>query len=132
MTDREEIQPDLPPGLQATMFRHTSYPGMDALVATVPKGKESSVEVQRPVEEAGDGRWFPLEGGWKVMCPYVGQDFDPDLFHIEKDAWDHVHCDGCHGSIDTGASCWVAKTEDDYFILCDNCHEGLSQRDDSA
>jgi hypothetical protein len=60
MTDHKEMQPDLPPGLQTTIFWHTSYPGMDTLVATVPKGKESSAEVQRPLEEAGDGRWFPL------------------------------------------------------------------------
>jgi hypothetical protein len=105
---------------------------MDALVAVIAKEQETSPQVKRTVDDAGEGRWYPVEGGWKVMCPYTGQSFDGDLFHIEKGGWNHVHCDGCQGSIDTGVSCWVAETEDDYFVICDNCHDRLKERDNSS
>ena len=130
MTDAPDTHRDPLQGLRAEMFRHTSYPGMDALVAVIPKDKETPAEVKQVEDDAGEGRWFPFEGGWKVVCPYTGQDFDPDLFHIEKDAWDHVHCDGCHASIDTGVSCWVAEMEDGHFVVCDTCYDRLKETND--
>jgi len=107
------------------MFKHTSYPGTDALVAVILKNQETPAEVKQTVHDAGRSREYPFEGGWKVMCPYTGQSFDHDLFHIEKGRWNHEHCDGCQGSIGVGGSCWVAETEDDFFVICDNCYDKL-------
>ncbi len=62
------------------MFKRTAYPGADALVAVVPKNQATPAELKQTVDDAGEGRWFPFEGGWKVLCPYTGQNFDPSLF----------------------------------------------------
>jgi hypothetical protein len=132
MTDAPETHRDSLQGLRAEMFRHTSYPGMDALVAVIPRGQETPAEVKQTVDDAGEGRWFPFEGGWKVMCPYTGQSFDHDLFHLEKGGWNHVHCNGCQGSISVGSSCWVAETEDDFLVICDNCYDELREKDAPA
>ena len=125
MTDSLETRGDLLQGLAAEMFRHTSYPGMDALVAVIPKDQEIPPEIKRTTDDVGESREHPFEGGWKVMCPYTGQSFDHDLFHIAKGGWNHEHCDGCQGSIGVGGSCWVAETEDDFFVICDNCYDRL-------
>jgi hypothetical protein len=127
--EREQQLWKLDPGV----FRQREFPGMDALVAIIPKGREMPVKVKQTVDDAGGGRWFPLEGGWnggsedgwKVVCPYYGQDFNPDLFTILKNGWDHEHCDGCQATISEGDSCWVAKTEDGCFAICDRCHGKL-------
>ncbi len=97
-------------------------------MAVISKEHETSPEVKRTVDDAGEGRWYPVEGGWKVMCPYTGQSFDINLFHVEKGGWNHMHCDGCQGSIDAGASCWVAEVEDDFWVICDVCHDKLKKR----
>jgi len=128
MTDPSETHRDPLQGLRAEVFRHASYPGMDALVAVITKEQETSPEIKQTVDDAGEGRWYPVQGGWKVMCPYTDQSFDHDLFHIEKGGWDHIHCDGCQGSIRTGNSCWVTEAEDDYFIICDNCYNRLKEK----
>jgi hypothetical protein len=114
--------------LQAEMFRETTFPGMDALVAFIPKGQDTPSEVKQTVDDAGSSRWFPHEGGWKVICPYFGQDFDPDLFTIEAGGWKHEHCDGCQSTISVGDSCWVAETQDESFIICGNCHSKLETK----
>jgi hypothetical protein len=132
MTDRSETHSDPLEGLRAEMFKHTRYAGMDALVAVIPKGQETPAEVKQAEDDAGEGRWFPFEGGWKVKCPYTDESFDPAIFHIEKGGWDHVECDGCQGSIDTGASCWVAKADDECFIFCDGCYDRLKEKDAPA
>lgn len=117
-------------GLRAEIFRHTSYPGMDALVATVRQEQETPAAVERLVDEVGESRWYPVEGGWEVMCPYTGQDFDPSLFRLEKGGWDHVHCEGCQEVIDTGAPCWVALAQDDVLVICEKCHDRLREAGD--
>ena len=128
MTSGSDAHHDRLHGLRAEMFRHTRFPGMDALVAVISKEQETSLEVKRTVDDAGEGRWYPVEGGWKVMCPYTGQSFDGDLFHVEKGAWNHVHCDGCEGSINTGDFCWAAEAEDDFWVICDTCYDKLKER----
>jgi hypothetical protein len=131
MANGSDVHHDPLHGLRAEMFRHTRYPGIDALVAIVSKEQETSPEVKRTVDYAGEGRWYPVGGGWKVMCPYAGQNFDDNLFRIEKGGWSHVHCNGCQASIDTGASCWVCEREDDFLVLCDRCYEKLREAGDS-
>ncbi len=122
---RDELLWTLDPGI----FKRREYPGMDALVAIVPKGQEASPDVKR-VEGGRESRWFPFDGGWKVVCPFVGQAFDSSVFSVVKNGWDHAHCEGCNATIDIGGSCWTAKAEDDFFVLCDACHAQLGSQND--
>lgn len=124
-TDPLNEKEDWVRGLRAEMFEKGTFPGMDALVALIPQGQEIPSEIKRALDEAGTGRWFPFEGGWKVVCPYDGQDFDPSLFSIEEGAWTHEHCDGCETTVNVGDSCWVAEEDDECFLLCDDCYGRL-------
>jgi hypothetical protein len=128
MMDSSEEPMELPESLQSAEFEERIFPGMDALVAIVPKGGDVPGEVKQTVDDAGAGRWFPFEGGWKVVCPYTGQDFNSDRFTVEKGGWEHEHCDGCQGTIGVGDHCWVAETEDECYVICDNCHKMLRTR----
>jgi len=132
MTDPSGRQEDVFQKLRAEMFEETTFPGMDALVALVPKDQDTPSEVKQAADDAGASRWYPSEGGWKVACPYTGQDFNPDLFTIEKGGWEHEHCDGCQGTLSVGDLCWVAETQDECFVVCDNCHKKLRMRNGST
>jgi hypothetical protein len=129
MTDPLEIHGDPLEGLRAESFKHATYTGMDALVAIVPKDRETPTKVKQTVDDAGEGRWFPFEGGWKVMCPYTDQSFDPDVFVVEKGGWTHEHCDGCQGTIGVGDSCWVAEAEEGCSVICDTCYNRLKDEE---
>jgi hypothetical protein len=108
------------------MFRKAIFPGTDALVAFVPQDRATSDRVKEAADEIGDGRWFPVPGGWKVKCPYVGQEFDEELFTIEEGGWDHVHCDICNRTISTGQPCRVSD-EEDCHVICEDCFTGLKE-----
>jgi hypothetical protein len=60
MADPLETHRDPLAGLRAEMFKHTRYPGMDALVAVITKEQEASPEVKQAVDDAGEGRWYAL------------------------------------------------------------------------
>lgn len=128
MTGPSESQEDVLQNLRAEMFQETSFPGMDALVAFIPKGQDIPSEVKQIVDDAEAGRWFPHEGGWKVVCPYTGQDFNSDLFAVENGGWEHEHCDACQGTISVGDSCRVAQTPDECFVICGNCYSKLETK----
>jgi hypothetical protein len=117
--------------LTQDMFRKAIFPGTDALVAFVPQDSASSSKVKDAVDEVGDGRWFPVSGGWKVKCPYVGQEFDGELFTIEEGGWDHVHCDLCNRTINAGQSCRVSENAEESCVICEECFSSLKQSDQS-
>ena len=52
---------------------------------------------------------------------YKGQPFDPNMWRLVANRWDHQHCCVCQFSISEGMSYW--STEDDRRILCDACYE---------
>ncbi len=106
--------------LTQAMFRKAVFPAMDALVAFVPQGRETPREIKATVDDVGKGRWYVVPGGWRVKCPYVGQEFDEEVFTIEKGGWNHGHCDICSATIDAGDSCWVSDRPD-RDVICDNC-----------
>ncbi len=120
MSDDEYHLEDMSRG----QFQEAKYPKMDALISVIAPGKEPSAKVKQTVDDAGEGRWHPFEGGWKVTCPYFNQNYDRDLFTIEKDGWDHGHCDACNATIDAGGSCWVNHPDND-FIICGDCYQKL-------
>jgi hypothetical protein len=114
-------------GLQADMFKKTIFAKTDALVVFIPKGKEPPPEVKKVLDEAGPQRFYPKDGGHLVKCPYIGESFDKTLFTIEKDGWDHEHCDNCGTTIDVGESYWVSET-DEIILICDSCYQKLQQK----
>jgi hypothetical protein len=112
--------------LTQAMFRQIALPATDALVAFVPEGGATRKEIKATVDAAGEGRWYPVPGGWRVKCPYAGQEFDQRLFTIETGGWDHGHCDICSATINAGESCRVSDDEDRYMI-CEKCFAGLKR-----
>lgn len=129
MTNSSKEQAQLPPNLLAGMFKEGTFSGMDALVAFIPKGQDTPSEVKQTVDDAGAGRWYPSEGGWKIVCPYTGQGFNPDLFTVEEGGWRHEHCYICESMIGVGDRCWVAETQEEDYLICGNCHQKLETRD---
>jgi hypothetical protein len=112
--------------LTQAMFRQIAFPATDALVAFVPEGGSSQTEIKATVDAAGEGRWYPVPGGWRVKCPYAGQKFDERFFTIETGGWDHGHCDICSATINAGESCRVSDDKDRY-IICEKCFAGLKR-----
>lgn len=93
-------------------------PVRDALATFVPRGSDDFVP-PRPVYET---RWFPRPDGCHVLIPYDGGPFDPKVFHIEKDAWDHVTCDACNVRIKAMTRCYVTKYGA-FIVLCAQCYQ---------
>ena len=110
--------------LSKSKFQKATFPQTDALVAIVAEGEDLPAEVRQTLDDAGDGRSYPFEGGWKITCPYFDQEYNHNLFTIEEGGWDHGHCDVCFATIKTGDSCWVDYPENDY-ILCGDCYQKL-------
>jgi len=103
-------------------FMQSRIPALDALVAFVPEGHHDPVVEN--VGLSGPSRWYPVEGGMRVVVLYEGGEFDAERFHIEKGAWDHEHCEHCGAHIPSMTLCWV--TEDGpYILLCDECHSKI-------
>jgi hypothetical protein len=105
-------------------FMKSRIPALDALSTFVPEGQEEDPGVQAAIRAKGFARWFPVDGGHKVLIPHDGQEFDAERFQIEKGAWDHEHCKACGADIEPMTLCWVAEPGP-YVILCDPCHAKL-------
>ncbi len=113
-------------GLAQARFRQIAFPALDALVAFVSEGGATRKEIKATVDAAGEGHWYPVPGGWRVKCPYTGQEFDDKLFTVETGGWDHGHCDICSATINAGQSC-RAGDDEDHSIICDTCFAGLKR-----
>jgi hypothetical protein len=58
---------------------------------------------------------------------YDGQEYDPQLFDLVEDAWDHDHCEFCNSTIkdcDCG-ECVKEAYENDGKWMCQGCFEHL-------
>ncbi len=106
-------------------FRRLSYsatrvPRLDALEAFVPTGREDdetgSEARKRP------SRWFPAEGGHRVLVLYEGGEYDAGRWRLVKGGWDHEHCTRCGRSIEPMTLCWVTA-EGPWVLLCEACHQ---------
>jgi hypothetical protein len=114
--------------LTSNMFHQVTCPRSDALTVFIPKDQKPSSEIQKVLEEAGPQRWFPQEGGHLVKIPNVFDSYDNTVFKLEKDSWDHEHCDKCGASINFGETCWTAETDNNTYLFCDNCYHNLNQK----
>ena len=129
MSNNADEPKDLLEGFNVDMFRKTVCPKTDALVVFIPKDQEPSPEIKKVLDEAGPQRWFPKEDGNIVKCPNVVNTFDKTIFKLEKGGWDHEHCDACGNTIDAGMSCWIAKKDDELFLICELCYKKLKIRE---
>jgi hypothetical protein len=107
------------------LWQQFEFHPSDALVAMVPAGQESDAWLMAVMEQNNQARIYPVEGGHLYKFPYQGgEEFDPDLFKIERDAWDHEHCDVCQERISAGDRFW-ASSEEPYALLCTRCSTEL-------
>jgi hypothetical protein len=79
-------------------FMETRVPALDALSVFIREGQLLEGRVRDRLEQ-GPNRWYPAEGGQRVLLLYEGGDFEADLFTIEPKAWDHEHCTRCRAHI---------------------------------
>lgn len=103
------------------IYHSSRIPALDALSAFVA-GEDEDPIVQAVVDRAGFSRWYPENGGHKVLIPYEGGPYDPERFTIEKGAWNHEHCKRCGETIEPMTLCWVSA-DGPYVILCNSCRQ---------
>src|SRR6476659_9478219 len=94
---------------------------LDALCAFAADGVEDP-EVQAAADRVGCSRWYPENGGHRVLILYEGGPYNATRFTIEKGGWDHEHCKRCGETIEPMALCWVSAGSQ-YVILCESCHK---------
>ncbi|WP_152051014.1 hypothetical protein [Tautonia marina] len=70
-----------------------------------------------PMNEDGDRFW----------APFRGQPFDPQIFELVEEAWDHEHCDVCNRRIEDGDDYWT-NDGPEHVDLCPLCHPRVVQR----
>jgi hypothetical protein len=114
--------------LTSGMFHQVYCPKRDALTVFIPKDQKPSPVVQKALDEAGPQRWFPQEGGHLVKIPNVFDSYDDSIFKIEKNAWNHEHCDKCETTINSGDMCWAAESDNSTYLFCDDCYQNLKQK----
>jgi hypothetical protein len=98
-------------------------PARDALVTFVPDGESPDPVVEKILERAGGSRWFPVQGGHRVLILFEGGTFDSSRFTIESCAWDHEHCYACGERISAMELCHVTVPEQPYNLLCAVCFQ---------
>lgn len=98
-------------------------PAVDALAVFVVDGPARDPAIREALERPGRSRWYPKDGGHLVLTPYEGGDYDPLLYTVEPDAWDHEHCDACGANIPAMTLCHVTQPGQPYILLCAECFE---------
>jgi hypothetical protein len=106
-------------------YMESRIPALDALVTFVPDGAGPDPAIEQAVKRLGHARWYPVEGGHRVVILYEGGPYDATRFVVEQAAWDHDHCVACEEPIPSMTLCWVSLGER-YVILCESCHRGVT------
>ena len=100
MTDEELKE------LRSLTWMPSRIPVLDALTTSAPKGGLPKGDIPQSYEQ----RWYPQQDDTvRLLIPYNGQEFDPKIFHIEPNAWDHTTCDHCNTRIPAMTLCYVTK-----------------------
>jgi hypothetical protein len=107
--------------LRGMAFMQSRIPPLDGLTAFVPDDRPLDPAIQSAADAAGFSRWYPLEGGHRLVLLYEGGPYDATRFTVEPGAWDHEHCHLCYANIPSMTLCWVTR-HDPYVILCEKCY----------
>ena len=111
---------DVDDQLRQRKFMESRIPALDALEVFIPAGAGPDAEVEEH-NRTGQSRWYPVEGGHRVLILYEGGPFNASRFTLQKGAWDHEHCKRCGDSIDPMTLCWVTETGD-FILLDEKCY----------
>jgi hypothetical protein len=111
------------------VFRNLSFmksriPALDALTTFVPDGQEDDPVIEQAIDHSGSARWYPVEGGHRLLILHQRGEYDTERFKLEKGVWDHEHCKACGDRIDSMTLCWVTESGP-YVLICNACHEKL-------
>jgi hypothetical protein len=104
-------------------WMRSCIPRIDALAAFVPDGSEHEAVIVETQDRIGQSRWYPVEGGHRVLMPYDGKEYDASRFTIEAGAWDHEHCKVCGDHIPAMTLCYVTDPGQLYILLCAKCYD---------
>lgn len=97
----------------------------DALVCFVPDGPRDPDVVT--LWTTHRSRWYPEAGGTRVVVSLEGKpEYDATKWTLEKEAWDHEHCEYCGVSMAPKTPCWVTE-HDIPIILCAACHARVAE-----
>jgi hypothetical protein len=102
-------------------WMESRIPKRKALVTFVADGADCPQSVEKAME-GHSSRWYPEEGGHRVLVLYEGGSYDAGTFRVEPEAWDHEHCDVCGEIIPPMKLCYVTP-RGHYIALCENCHQ---------
>ena len=111
--------------LRRLQYHPSRIPALDALEIFVPDGASVDPELEEVRSKTGFSRWYPMDGGHRVLVLYQGGRFNEHRFTLRKGVWDHEHCKRCGQRIPSMTLCWVS-TGASYTILCAKCHELVS------
>ena len=97
-------------------------PALDALSIFVAAGAEQEPLIAELQRRSGGSRWFPVQGGHRVLMRFDGGPYDPTRCTIAPGAWDHEHCDVCGERITAMTLCHVTVPGEPYVLLCSSCY----------
>ena len=102
-------------------FMPSRIPKLDALEGFVPIDGRPDAEIQELTSRTGQSRWYPVEGGHRVLILYEGGPFNDTRFTLVKGAWDHEHCSRCGDTIEPMTLCWVTRSGR-HVLLDEKCY----------
>ena len=105
-------------------FLPSRIPALDALEIFVPDKALPDQELDNIRGRSGQSRWFPVEGGHRVLILHERGPFNADRFTLREGAWNHEHCKRCRAQIPAMTLCWVS-TDSSYTIVCESCHKEI-------
>ena len=105
-------------------FMKSRIPRLNALEVFVPTGTEQDDELNAVINRTGNSRWFPADGGHRVLILYEGGEYDTTRFSLIREGWDHEHCTRCRGRIEAMTLCYVTP-DGPYVVLCADCHAAV-------
>ncbi|HET7585862.1 MAG TPA: hypothetical protein VFK13_13180 [Gemmatimonadaceae bacterium] len=109
-----------------TDYRHLDFmqsriPALDALETFLPHGQDPDADMREIMARTGSNRWFPVDGGHRILILYEGGSFDPARYTLITGGWDHEHCSRCTATIQPMTLCWVTRAGE-FVLLCTACH----------
>jgi hypothetical protein len=95
-------------------------PKRKALVTFVDDGEVCPAAVEAAMKDH-PARWYPEQGGHRVLILHEGGAYDNVTFQLEPDGWDHEDCDVCGKRIAPMTLCYVTS-RGPYVALCATCY----------